>query len=99
MQSIFSIVWVSMHAGHITQDLHTQGRLKTSILVLFNGFRNAPLYVAALIASRHCWGFCQNFIENALPTVHLQCKVLYVGKYSNPSFGPFPQVRSSIIRF
>ena len=25
---------------------------------------------------------------NALYTVRTQCKVLYVGKYSNPSFGP-----------
>ena len=37
--------------------------------------------------------------ETALPAVRLQCKVLYVGKYSNPSFGPFPQVCCSITGF
>ena len=27
----------------------------------------------------------------------MQCKVLYVGNYSNPSFGPFAEVCCSII--
>ena len=31
--------------------------------------------------------------------VCLQCKVLYVSKHSNPSFGPFPQVCCSITGF
>ena len=36
---------------------------------------------------------------NALPVVRPWCKVLHVGKYSNPSFGPFPQVGCSITGF
>ena len=36
---------------------------------------------------------------NALPAVCPQCKVWYVGKYSNPSFGPFSQVCCSITGF
>ena len=31
-------------------------------------------------------------VDCNVPIVHPQCKVVYVGKYSNPSFGPFPQV-------
>ena len=27
-------------------------------------------------------------IGNAVLAVHTQCKIFYVGKYSNPSFGP-----------
>ena len=33
---------------------------------------------------------------NAVHAVCTQCKVFYVGKYSNPSLGPFPQVFCSI---
>ena len=32
-------------------------------------------------------------------TVRTQCEVLDVGKYSNPSFGPFSQVFGSVPRF
>ena len=31
--------------------------------------------------------------------VHTQCEVLDVGKYSNPSFGPFSQVFGSVPGF
>ena len=31
--------------------------------------------------------------------VRTQCKVWYIGKYSNPSFGPLPQVFGSIPGF
>ena len=33
---------------------------------------------------------------NAMHTVRTQCKVLYVGNYPNPSFGPFAEVCCSI---
>ena len=33
---------------------------------------------------------------NAMHAVRTQCEVLDVGKYSNPSFGPFSQVFGSI---
>ena len=38
-------------------------------------------------------------IVNAVGMPCPQCKVLYVGKYSNPSFGPFLQVCCSITGF
>ena len=38
-------------------------------------------------------------IGNAMHTVRTQCKVLDVGKYSNPSFGPFSQVFGSVPGF
>ena len=36
------------------------------------------------------------FSGNAMHAVRTQCKVLDVGKYSNPSFGPFSQVFGSV---
>ena len=36
---------------------------------------------------------------NAMHAVRTQCEVLDVGKYSNPSFGPFSQVFGSVPRF
>ena len=36
---------------------------------------------------------------NAMHAVPTQCKVLYVGNYLNPSFGPFAEVCCSIVGF
>ena len=36
---------------------------------------------------------------NAVHAVHTQCEVLDVGKYLNPSFGPFSQVFGSVLGF
>ena len=36
---------------------------------------------------------------NAMHAARTQCEVLHVGKYSNPSFGPFSQVVGSVPRF
>ena len=36
---------------------------------------------------------------NAMHAVRTQCEVLDVGKYSNPSFGPFSQVFGSVPGF
>ena len=36
---------------------------------------------------------------NAVHAVRTQCKVLDLGKYSNPSFGPFSQVFGSVPGF
>ena len=36
---------------------------------------------------------------NAMHAVRTQCKVLDVGKYSNPSFGPFSQASVEAVRF
>ena len=36
---------------------------------------------------------------NAMHAVRTQCKVLYVGNYPNPSFGPFAEVCCSIVGF
>ena len=36
---------------------------------------------------------------NAMHAVRMQCEVLDVGKYSNPSFGPFSQVFGSVPGF
>ena len=41
----------------------------------------------------------QKLLGNAMHTVRTQCKVLDVGKYSNPSFGPFSQVFGSVPGF
>ena len=38
-------------------------------------------------------------LGNAMHAVRTQCEVLDVGKYSNPSFGPFSQVFGSVPRF
>ena len=57
-------------------------------------FRDASARRAGAIG-----GLGPPFQGNAVPAVCPQCKVLYVGKYSNPSFGPFPQVCCSITGF
>ena len=36
---------------------------------------------------------------NAMHAVRTQCEVLDVGKYSNPSFGPFSQASVEAVRF
>ena len=36
---------------------------------------------------------------NAMHAVRTQCEVLDIGKYSNPSFGPFSQVFGSVPGF
>ena len=36
---------------------------------------------------------------NAMHAVCTQCEVLDVGKYSNPSFGPFSQASVEAVRF
>ena len=41
----------------------------------------------------------QQYRGNAMHAVRTQCEVLDVGKYSNPSFGPFSQVFGSIPGF
>ena len=38
-------------------------------------------------------------IGNAMHAVRTQCEVLDVGKYSNPSFGPFSQASVEAVRF
>ena len=38
-------------------------------------------------------------LGNAMHAVRTQCEVLDVGKYSNPSFGPFSQVFGSVPGF
>ena len=43
--------------------------------------------------------FCNQVQGNAMHAVRTQCKVLDVGKYSNPSFGPFSQVFGSVPGF
>ena len=39
------------------------------------------------------------YYGNAMHAVRTQCEVLDVGKYSNPSFGPFSQVFGSVPGF
>ena len=45
------------------------------------------------------WWVAMRPLGNAMHAVPTQCKVLYVGNYLNPSFGPFAEVCCSIVGF
>ena len=61
--------------------------------------QGAPLAQCALSATTPRPLEISLALENAVHAVRTQCEVLDVGKYSNPSFGPFSQVFGFVLGF
>ena len=80
----------------VLQALRTRRGTERLVVILDSEYVYKGVTEWSIKWARHGWRSSGREIGNAMHAVRTQCEVLDVGKYSNPSFGPFSQFIGSV---